>query len=110
MIEFAWETSPVCAAGPAAPDVIRVEMTKVEQARQVPWNVVIHNDPINLMQYVTKVIMRIFGYPKERAERHMMEVHKLGRSITWTGEREKAELYVQQLHSSLLLATIEKAQ
>jgi len=51
----------------------------------------------------------VFGYPTEKAEKHMMEVHRLGRSILWTGERERAELYVQQLHSHLLLATMERA-
>lgn len=74
-----------------------------------PWNVVVHNDPVNLMSYVAMVFRRVFGFPRERAEKHMLEVHNNGRSVVWTGQREKAELYVQQLHSHLLLATIEKA-
>jgi ATP-dependent Clp protease adaptor protein ClpS len=52
----------------------------------------------------------VFGYSKQRAERHMMEVHNQGRSIVWTGLREPAEAYVQQLHGYLLLATLEKSQ
>jgi ATP-dependent Clp protease adaptor protein ClpS len=36
-------------------------------------------------------------------------VHHNGRSIVWTGVRERAELYVQQLHGYLLLATLEKS-
>ena len=75
---------------------------------EMPWNVVVHNDPVNLMSYVTMVFQRIFGYPRERAEKHMLEVHHNGRSILWSGVRERAELYVQQLHGYLLLATIEK--
>jgi len=74
-----------------------------------PWNVVVHNDPVNLMSYVTLVFRRIFGYSQERARHHMLEVHHHGRSVVWTGEREKAEFYVQQLHGYLLLATIENA-
>jgi len=73
------------------------------------WHVVVHNDPVNLMNYVTLIFQRVFGFNRSRAERHMMEVHKKGRSIVWTGDREKAELYVQQLHTHLLLATLEKA-
>ena len=73
------------------------------------WQVVVHNDPVNLMNYVTLIFQRVFGFNRSRAEKHMMEVHKKGRSIVWTGDREKAELYVQQLHSHLLLATLEKA-
>lgn len=83
---------------------------KTKQAVDVPWSVVVHNDPVNLMSYVTMVFEKVFGYPKEKAERHMMEVHQKGRSILWSGLREPAECYVQQLHAYLLLATIEKAQ
>jgi ATP-dependent Clp protease adaptor protein ClpS len=82
--------------------------TDAEEALDVPWQVVVHNDPVNLMSYVTMVFQRVFGYPRDRAERHMLEVHHKGRSILWSGMRERAELYVQQLHGYLLLATLEK--
>lgn len=91
-------------------DVLIEEQTKTDESLDVPWNVVAHNDPINLMDYVAKVFMRVFGHTKQKAERHMMEVHKKGRSIVWTGGRERAELYVQQLHGFLLQATIEKGR
>ena len=84
--------------------------TKQEDATEMPWNVLVHNDPVNLMSYVTRVLRLVFGFAKERAEKHMLEVHRLGRSIVWTGERERAEAYVQQLHGHLLLATIEKSR
>jgi ATP-dependent Clp protease adaptor protein ClpS len=80
-----------------------------ETAGATPWSVVVHNDPVNLMSYVVMVFRRVFGFNEDQARRHMMEVHQLGRSIVWTGEREKAEHYVQQLHSFLLLATMESA-
>ncbi len=83
--------------------------TRSEEDLDVPWQVVVHNDPVNLMSYVTMVFQRVFGYPREKAERHMLEVHHNGRSILWSGMRERAELYVQQLHGYLLLATLEKA-
>jgi ATP-dependent Clp protease adaptor protein ClpS len=82
--------------------------TREEEALDVPWQVVVHNDPVNLMSYVTMVFQRVFGYPRDKAERHMLEVHQQGRSILWSGMQERAELYVQQLHGYLLLATIEK--
>ncbi len=74
-----------------------------------PWNVVVYNDPVNLMSYVTKVFMKILGFSLEKAEQHMMEVHKKGRSVVWSGERERAEFYIQQLHASLLLAVLERS-
>jgi len=82
--------------------------TRTEEVFDLPWHVVVHNDPVNLMSYVTMVFQRVFGYPRDKAERHMLEVHRHGRSILWSGMRERAELYVQQLHGYLLLATIEK--
>ncbi len=82
--------------------------TQSQDAIDVPWQVVVHNDPINLMTYVTMVFQRVFGYPREKSERHMLEVHQKGRSVLWSGARERAELYVQQLHGYLLLATLEK--
>lgn len=74
-----------------------------------PWKVVVHNDPVNLMSYVTRVFQKVFGYSRERATRHMLEVHHKGRSVLWTGSRERAEFYVQQLQAALLLATLEIA-
>ena len=100
----------LAGSGPGAPDVVIEPEVEVEESLDTPWNVVVHNDPINLMDYVTKVFMRVFGYAKERAEKHMMEVHQRGRSILWTGAREKAELFVEQLHLHLLMATIERSQ
>ncbi len=83
--------------------------TKSSTAVDVPWNVVVHNDPVTLMSYVTHVFQKVFGYNRERAQKHMLEVHNLGRSILWTGARERAEAYVEQLHSYQLLSTLEKS-
>jgi ATP-dependent Clp protease adaptor protein ClpS len=83
--------------------------TKSSSAVDVPWNVVVHNDPVNLTSYVTHVFQKVFGYNRARAQKHMLEVHELGRSIVWTGARERAESYVEQLHGYLLLATLEKS-
>jgi ATP-dependent Clp protease adaptor protein ClpS len=96
-------------AGPATVDKPTIEEeTRSKEDLDLPWHVVVHNDPVNLMSYVTMVFQRVFGYPREKAERHMLEVHHEGRSVLWTGMRERAELYVQQLHGYLLLATLEK--
>jgi ATP-dependent Clp protease adaptor protein ClpS len=72
-----------------------------------PWNVIVIDDPVTLMTYVTKVFMQVFGYPQDKATRLMMEVHKQGRSIVWTGAREQAETYVQKLQAHHLLTNLE---
>jgi ATP-dependent Clp protease adaptor protein ClpS len=63
---------------------------------------------VNLTSYVTHVFQKVFGYSRQRAQKHMLEVHHKGRSIVWTGARERAESYIEQLHGYLLLATLEK--
>ena len=82
--------------------------TREKPAIDRPWQVVVHNDPINLMTYVTMVFQKIFGFSRETAEKHMLEVHQDGRSVVWSGLRERAELYVQQLHGYQLLARLER--
>jgi ATP-dependent Clp protease adaptor protein ClpS len=82
--------------------------TEPEPQTSRPWNVVVHNDAVNLMSYVTLVFQRVFGYTREKAERLMWEVHSQGRSIVWTGDLERAEGYLRELHAAQLLATIEQ--
>ncbi len=72
------------------------------------WHVVVLNDPVNLMSYVTMVFKKVFGMDQQMAEKHMMEVHEQGRSVVWTGGREKAETYVYQLQEWHLNAILQK--
>ncbi|MBP8257857.1 MAG: ATP-dependent Clp protease adaptor ClpS [Opitutaceae bacterium] len=78
--------------------------TRVElEAR---WNVVVLNDPVNLMSYVVLVFKKVFGHSETTARKHMMEVHELGRSVVWSGGREQAEHYVftlQRWHLTVIL-------
>jgi ATP-dependent Clp protease adaptor protein ClpS len=101
-------TRKTSAMATEAPEI--QEQTKEKTALETPWQVVVHNDPVNLMTYVTMVFKKVFGFSTERARRHMMEVHEKGRSIVWSGSREKAEFYVQQLHGYQLLATMERTE
>ncbi len=89
-----------------APIIKTKSLSKIQ--KDSVWNVIIYDDPVNLMQYVTKVIMKVFGYSSEKAETMMMEVHNAGRSIVWSGGRERAELYVQQLQECQLTAGLSK--
>ncbi|MBI5396387.1 MAG: ATP-dependent Clp protease adapter ClpS [Verrucomicrobia bacterium] len=93
-----------------APGVIETVTDKTKPALDRPWNVVVHNDPINLMTFVAMVFQRVFGYPRQKAERLMMEVHTRGRSIVWTGGREQAEHYVRILQQYHLWTTMEQVE
>ncbi len=92
------------------PGIEVLEETDTETRLAKPWKVIVHDDPINLMVYVTHVFMKTFGYPKPKAERHMLEVHRLGRSILWTGAREQAEVYALKLRSAQLTTTLEPVE
>ncbi|MFO1052366.1 MAG: ATP-dependent Clp protease adapter ClpS [Planctomycetota bacterium] len=74
-----------------------------------PWNVIVHDDPITAMEYVTKIFMQVFGYAKAKAERLMLQVHNTGQAVVWTGARESAELHVQTLQGRHLTASLEPA-
>ena len=93
----------------AMADSDTLTLTRETTALDQSWNVIVLDDPVNLMGYVTMVFMKVFGYDENKASILMMEVHKLGRSVVWTGQRERAEFYVQQLQTYQLKATMEKA-
>lgn len=89
-------------------DIEEITLTETDTDVDTPWNVIVYDDPVNLMNFVTLVLKRVFGYNQQKAESLMIEVHKAGKSVVWTGEREKAELYVQQLQSFQLLAAMKR--
>ena len=72
-----------------------------------PWVVIVWNDPINLMTYVTFVLQKLFGYSLEKATALMLDVHHKGRAVVSSGHREKAEIDVFRLHEAGLWATME---
>ena len=103
-------TSSPIPRGGEKPGIQVIEQTdaKTKTEPALPWNVIVHDDPVTLQSYVTMVFQRVFGYAYPKARRLMLEVHLTGRSLVWTGAREEAELYVQKLHSHQLLATMER--
>ncbi len=73
-----------------------------------PWIIIVWNDPINLMAYVTYVLQKLFGYGREKAHKLMMQVHVEGKSVVWNGAKERCEAYVAALHEHGLWATMQK--
>jgi len=104
-------TSTAAAASslPAAPAVIEDTGTVTEQKPDRPWQVVVWNDPVNLMSYVTFVFQKLFGYSKSKATRLMLDVHHKGRAVVSTGPRERAEHDAYRLHEHGLWATLERS-
>lgn len=92
-----------------------LQPTRVEEPDQAestapdhPWIVLVWNDPVNLMSYVTYVLQKLFGYSLEKATELMLDVHHKGRAVVANGNREQAEMHVFRLHEHGLWATMEK--
>ena len=76
--------------------------------QDVPWIVIVWNDPINLMTYVTWVFQKLFGYPRPKAEQLMWDVHTKGKAVVSNGTKDEAERDVTRLHAYGLWATMQK--
>ena len=74
-----------------------------------PWDVIVWDDPVNLMTYVVYVFRRVFGYDETMARKLMLEVHHKGKALVASEPREMAEFYVQQLHGHGLQATMQRS-
>jgi ATP-dependent Clp protease adaptor protein ClpS len=99
----------VVSAGPTVhPGITTEAQTGSSTDLEAGYIVICWNDPINLMDYVTHVFQVVFGWERKKAERHMLEVHKLGKSVLARDSLEKAEFYVHQLQKYQLHATLER--
>ena len=85
------------------------EVTDLQAAPLEPWEVVVWNDPVNLMSYVVRVFRTYFGYSVDRATALMLAVHNDGHAIVATGPRETMEVHAQAMHDYGLWATVRKA-
>ena len=97
-------TSP--ASAPVREDL---PATDEELSTDLPWDVIVWDDPVNLMAYVVHVFRKVLGVDEHVAHWLMMEVHTEGSSLVATEPRETAERYVRQLHQHGLQATMRKS-
>jgi ATP-dependent Clp protease adaptor protein ClpS len=86
------------------------EQSESKESLEPGFLVICWNDPVNMMDYVTHVFQKVFGWPKQKAEFHMMQVHNNGKSVLARESMEKAEHYVHQLQRYSLHATMERDQ
>ena len=91
-----------------APVEVRLPEGDEDYQHDPPWVVIVWNDPINLMSYVTLVLRKLFGFSKEEATKLMLQVHNEGKAIVSSGEKEKAEFDVARLHAYGLWATLRQ--
>ena len=95
------------AVAEIAPATTKRPETHEDVAAERPWVVIVWNDPINLMPYVTWVFQKLFGYPRVQAEKLMWDVHTKGKAVVSNGTRERCEADVARLHAHGLWATMQ---
>jgi ATP-dependent Clp protease adaptor protein ClpS len=98
---------PEVAEPLVAPD--RSVEEKEKDSLEPGWMVICWNDPVNMMDYVTHVFQKVFGWTRQKAEFHMWQVHNEGKSVLAQETMEKAEFYVHELQKYSLHASMEKA-
>jgi ATP-dependent Clp protease adaptor protein ClpS len=82
--------------------------------KQIPkWKVLLHNDEITTFEFVTELLIRLFHKSHQEAAKLTLEVHECEVACITITTQERAELYVEQIHSLArprgfpLAATIE---
>lgn len=90
------------------PDTVEELLGGTDERLDVPWIVLVWNDPVNTFNYVTFVFQKLFGYSREKATRLMLQVHHEGKAVVASGTREKCEIDVARLHAYGLWATMQK--
>ena len=89
----------------------------VERPRTAPpgsglggaWRVIVLNDDHNTFEGVAQALSEVLpGVSFEQGLRLADQIHNTGQSLVWSGHREPAELYWEQLKQrGLTMATLE---
>jgi ATP-dependent Clp protease adaptor protein ClpS len=87
---------------------VRAPASEGDVEHERPWVVIVWNDPINLMSYVTLVLQKLFGFSLAKATKLMLQVHNEGKAVVSSGNREKSEHDVARLHAHGLWATMQQ--
>ena len=74
------------------------------------WQVIVLNDDHNTFEHVAATLARVIpGISLEQGHRIADRIHNSGRAIVWSGPREPAELYWEQLQAAgLTMAPLEQ--
>jgi ATP-dependent Clp protease adaptor protein ClpS len=73
------------------------------------WRVIVLNDSHNTFDHVARTLARVIpNVSVEQGYRFADKIHNAGQAIVWSGEREPAELYWEQLNDAgLTMAPLE---
>ena len=74
------------------------------------WRVIVLNDDHNTFDHVAQTLSRVIpGVSLDGGYRFADKIHNSGKAAVWTGPREPAELYWEQLQAAnLTMAPLEQ--
>ncbi|WP_320673929.1 ATP-dependent Clp protease adapter ClpS [Prochlorococcus sp. MIT 1341] len=88
--------------------VIEKEVVKVRKPSPM-YKVLLHNDPVNTMDYVVSVLLEVVPQLSEQgALAVMLEAHNTGVGLVIVCDLEPAEFYCESLKAKGLTSTLEK--
>jgi ATP-dependent Clp protease adaptor protein ClpS len=96
------------SAAPTRPGTSEQQATEAVEAVDRPWVTIVWDDPVNLMNYVTYIFQKLFGYSEPQATKLMLQVHNEGKAVVSSGSRESMEVDVSKLHAAGLWATMQQ--
>jgi len=96
------------SAAPTRPGTSGQQQTDPVEVMDSPWVTIVWDDPVNLMNYVTFIFQKLFGYSEPHATKLMMQVHTEGKAVVSSGSRESMEVDVTKLHAAGLWATMQQ--
>jgi ATP-dependent Clp protease adaptor protein ClpS len=99
---------PMVASAPTKPGTTGQREADSVETTAAPWVTIVWDDPVNLMNYVTYVFQKLFGYSEPHATKLMLQVHNEGKAVVSAGSRESMETDVSKLHAAGLWATMQQ--
>lgn len=96
------------SAAPTRPGTSGQQATEPVDVVDRPWVTIVWDDPVNLMNYVTYIFQKLFGYSEPQATKLMLQVHNEGKAVVSSGSRESMEVDVTKLHAAGLWATMQQ--
>jgi ATP-dependent Clp protease adaptor protein ClpS len=96
------------ASAPTKPGTTGQREADSVETTAAPWVTIVWDDPVNLMNYVTYVFQKLFGYSEPQATKLMLQVHNEGKAVVSSGSREAMETDVSKLHAAGLWATMQQ--
>ena len=82
------------------PEAPTVEPDVEERTQLAPrWKVLLLNDDVTTFEFVIWLLVTLFHKPRTEAQRLTWEIHETGAALVTVTNLERAELYVEQVHS-----------